>query len=61
MADHGPLPPPKEGGTFAQLIAFARKAQNSSDELLTGIIEKEKMEARKMDGTSNGMKKRQKR
>lgn len=52
MADHGPLPPPKEGGTFAQLISFARKAQKSSDELLTSIIEQEKSNSGKANGVS---------
>ena len=52
MADHGPLPPPKEGGTFAQLITYAKEAQKNSDEFLTNIIEKEKELSRQKKDSS---------
>ena len=42
MHDHGPLPPPKEGGDFAQLIGFVNAAKKASDAYLTELIEKEK-------------------
>ena len=42
MHDHGPLPAPKEGGQFAQMIGLVSAAKKASDEYLTQIIEKEK-------------------
>lgn len=43
MHDHGPLPLPKEGGPFAQLIGFVNAAKKASDRYLTELIEREKM------------------
>jgi len=45
MHDHGPLPPPKEGGQFAQIIGFVNAAKNASDAYLSDVIEKEKADA----------------
>ena len=42
MHDHGPLPAPKEGGQFAQIIGFVNAAKKASDAYLTEVIEKEK-------------------
>jgi hypothetical protein len=42
MHDHGPLPKPKEGGIFAELIGLCLAAKKSSDQYLTEIIAKEK-------------------
>ena len=42
MHDYGPLTPPKEGGVFAELIGCVNEAKNSSDGLLTEVIEAEK-------------------
>uniref|UniRef100_A0A7S0C2U4 Uncharacterized protein n=1 Tax=Proboscia inermis TaxID=420281 RepID=A0A7S0C2U4_9STRA len=42
MHDHGPLPILKEGGPFSTLIGCVKRARDSSDELLTNIIESEK-------------------
>lgn len=42
MHDHGPLPPPKEGGEFAQIIGLVNAAKKQSDSYLTELIEKEK-------------------
>ena len=40
--DQGPLPLPKEGGKFAQIIGFVNAAKNASDKYLTEVIENEK-------------------
>lgn len=40
--DHGPLPPPKEGGPFAQLIGCVIEAKAFSDNYLTEVIQQEK-------------------
>ena len=45
MHDHGPLPPPREGGQFAQIIGFVNAAKKASDAYLTDVIEKEKKHA----------------
>jgi hypothetical protein len=42
MHDHGPLPKPKEGGAFANLIGLCEAAKQSSDRYLTEVIENEK-------------------
>jgi hypothetical protein len=42
MHDHGPLPQPKEGGQFAQIIGLVNFAKKASDSYLTEVIEKEK-------------------
>lgn len=42
MHDQGPLPQPKEGGQFAQIIGLVISAKNSSDAYLTELIEKER-------------------
>ena len=41
MHDHGPLPPPKEGGDFAKLVGMVNEAKKSSDNLLTKLIKEE--------------------
>ncbi|KAL3815908.1 hypothetical protein ACHAXA_005756, partial [Cyclostephanos tholiformis] len=42
MHDHGPLPPPREGGQFADIIGLVRAAKAASDAYLTDLIEREK-------------------
>jgi len=42
MHDHGPLPQPKEGGNFSQIIGLVNEAKKASDLYLTEVIEKEK-------------------
>mmetsp|Transcript_4385 Transcript_4385/g.9576 ORF Transcript_4385/g.9576 Transcript_4385/m.9576 type:complete len:156 (-) Transcript_4385:442-909(-) len=42
MHDQGPLPTPKEGGEFTQIIGIVSAAKKASDEYLTKVIEKEK-------------------
>ena len=42
MHDHGPLPQPKEGGQFAQIVGLVNEAKKASDSYLTEVIEKEK-------------------
>jgi hypothetical protein len=42
MHDHGPLPAPKEGGQFAQIIGLVSAAKKASDAYLTELIEREK-------------------
>ncbi len=45
MHDHGPLyPPPKEGGIFAMMIRYVDEARKGSNQYLTQIIEKEKLQ-----------------
>ena len=60
MHDHGPLPPPKEGGVFAQIIGFVNAAKNASDTYLTELIEREKAAASSTTegANKNGAKKR---
>lgn len=43
MHDHGPLPAPKEGGQFAQIIGLVSAAKKASDVYLTELIEREKI------------------
>ena len=38
MHDHGPLPCPREGGPYAQLIGCVSQAKIGSDKLLTKLI-----------------------
>ena len=45
MHDHGPLPFPREGGEYAQLIGFVCEAKKASDDFLTKVIEAERMSA----------------
>jgi hypothetical protein len=59
MHDHGPLPPPTEGGQFAQIIGFVNAAKNASDAYLSDVIEKEKAHAPLV--TSDSMKQHNKR
>lgn len=42
MHDQGPLPEPKEGGQFSQIIGLVSAAKKASDAYLTEVIEKEK-------------------
>jgi hypothetical protein len=42
MHDHGPLPPPREGGQFADIIGLVRAAKGASDAYLTDLIERER-------------------
>lgn len=58
MHDHGPLPPPREGGQFAQIIGFVNTAKKASDKYLTEVIEKEKQFAPPATSESNQQHKR---
>lgn len=60
MHDHGPLPQPKEGGKFAQIIGLVSAAKKASDAYLTEVIEKEKAIAA-ASNTDDGGKPEQKR
>jgi len=62
MHDHGPLPVPKEGGKFSQLIGLVTAAKNASDKYLTEVIEKEKaMAPSSTNNTGGGQAGQQKR
>eukprot|EP00984_Skeletonema_dohrnii_P016052 scaffold7044_cov90-Skeletonema_dohrnii-CCMP3373.AAC.3 len=58
MHDHGPLPLPKEGGQFAQIIGFVNAAKKASDKYLTEVIEKEKALAPPVKADANQQHKR---
>lgn len=60
MHDHGKLPEPKEGGDIALLLTMVKKAQESSDELLTMIIKKEKNVGRNPKDSECSKKKQKK-
>ena len=53
MHDHGSLPPPKEGGQFAQIIGLVNEAKKASDKYLTELIEMEKNVAAANAATGN--------
>eukprot|EP00978_Attheya_sp_CCMP212_P003312 scaffold6828_cov53-Attheya_sp.AAC.2 len=55
MHDHGPLPPPREGGEFARLVACANRARELSDALLTEIIDAQRQQhtAKKVKAAAN--------
>ena len=70
MHDHGPLPQPKEGGQFAQIVGLVNEAKKASDSYLTEVIEKEKALAHETaknstiipkKSESNGQKKQKRR
>lgn len=50
LHDHGPLPPLKEGGPMAVLLACAQQAKKFNDDYLTEVIAAQ----RKGDEDSNG-------
>mmetsp|Transcript_2129 Transcript_2129/g.3660 ORF Transcript_2129/g.3660 Transcript_2129/m.3660 type:complete len:158 (+) Transcript_2129:49-522(+) len=58
MHDHGPLPPPREGGKFAQIVGFVNAAKKASDKYLTEVIEKEKAHSQPATSESNQQHKR---
>ena len=58
MHDHGPLPPPREGGKFAQIVGFVNAAKKASDKYLTEVIEKEKAHAQPVNSEANKQHKR---
>ena len=58
MHDHGPLPPPREGGKFAQIVGFVNAAKKASDKYLTEVIEKEKAHAQPVASEANKQHKR---
>jgi len=61
MHDHGPLPPPKEGGQFTQIIGLVSEAKRASDKYLTELIETEKKSRAKSATTSSEGEKKRKR
>ena len=58
MHDHGPLPPPREGGKFAQIVGFVHAAKRASDKYLTEVIEKEKAHTQPVTSEKNKQRKR---
>ena len=58
MHDHGPLPPPREGGKFAQIVGFVNAAKKASDKYLTEVIEKEKAHVQPVASEANKQHKR---
>jgi len=51
MHDSGVMKEPKEGGPMARLIASVTAAKDYNDTYLTEIIEKEKAQKRKGEGS----------
>ena len=58
LHDHGPLPPLKEGGQMALLLACAQQAKNFNDDYLTEVIAAQKKgEGEGSRSASNPLKK----